>query len=182
MFIEEKMKVFTIFFGMIVMVVTLYGCKSEPVPQLPKATKTTEVTQSEARVSLLQSEAEIQETVQTGGYIYDRKNRRDPFVPLIIPTKKFKKDNRKIGTIESYDITEFTLAAIAKKGTKYYALVVAPDNKSFTIHKGDIIGINGGKVESITRNKVVIVEYTRNYKGELKPRQIILEFRKGEGE
>lgn len=117
------------------------------------------------------------------GYIYNQRGRRDPFIPLIVPTKPVeKKGIIKSGTLEGYDISEFVLSAIARKGKEYFALVVSPDNKSFTIYKGTVIGLNRGKVKAISGDKVVLVEHSRDFKGELRPRQIILEFPKGETE
>ena len=129
----------------------------------------------------LQAEEEaIRAALKQEGYVYQRRGRRDPFTPLIMPLKKQKKDKSKIGTIEGYDLNEFALVAIAKKGKEYYALLVTPDNRSFTVREGDIIGMNNGRVKEITSDKIRMVEYIKNYKGELRPRQIILEFHKGE--
>jgi len=114
------------------------------------------------------------------GYVYERKGRRDPFEPLVKP-KKVKKKGTKIGTLESYDLSDFTLMAIAKKGSEYYALLVTPDNRAFTVVKGMRIGLNKGRVKEITPERVVLAEYSRDYMGELKSREIILELRKGEG-
>jgi|Deesub1362A_J573_1020465.scaffolds.fasta_scaffold01601_13 type IV pilus assembly protein PilP len=114
------------------------------------------------------------------GYVYERRGRRDPFEPLIKP-KRVKKKGTKIGTLESYDLSDFTLMAIAKKGSEYYALLVTPDNRAFTVVKGMRIGLNNGRVKEITSERVVLVEYSRDYMGELKSRKIILELRKGEG-
>lgn len=115
------------------------------------------------------------------GYIYKPKGRRDPFMPLIMPRKKKEKVvSRIMGTLEGYDIGDFKLSAIAKKGDKYYALLIAPDNRAFTVSEGTVIGLHKGRIGKITADKVIIVEYSRDYLGELKPRQIVLELHKGE--
>ncbi len=160
---------------------TLYGCKSEtPLPP-SKISNTRSVKEFEGKPKVPQHEMAIQEASSQEGYIYKQRDRRDPFAPLIVPIqKRQKKDSSKVGTLEGYDIGEFHLVAIAKKDMQYFALLVTPDNRSFTVSKGAIIGLNKGRVEEISRDKIVLVEYTRDYRGELKPRQIILEFYKGE--
>jgi Tfp pilus assembly protein PilP len=130
-------------------------------------------------------EAMLQETTKTNkGYIYKHKGRRDPFMPLIVPKKEKAKKGSRIatGTLESYDISDFTLVAIAEKRGQYYALLVTPDNRSFTVNEGTVIGLHKGRVEKILSDKVIIIEYSRNYRGELRPRQIVLELHKGEVE
>jgi len=122
----------------------------------------------------------IQTPVLHRGYVYKRGDRRDPFEPLIKP-KRVKRAETKAGTLESYDLGDFSLVAIAKKGNEYYALLVTPDNRSFTVVKGMRIGLNRGRVKDISPDRVVLAESFRDYKGELKSRLITLQLRKGEG-
>jgi Tfp pilus assembly protein PilP len=171
----------TIIVSLIMGIFYLYGCSDNPpLPPLGKATSgVTKGVVAEPVVS--GSETEIDDTIVQAGYIYDRRNRKDPFSPLISPVRTLKeKDASKLGTLEGYDLGEFRLSAIANRGTKYFALLITPDNRSFTVNKGNLIGLNRGKIKKISSNEVVLVEYTRNYKGELKPREIILEFHKGD--
>jgi len=129
----------------------------------------------------LKSEAAVQETPKNDkGYVYDRRDRRDPFVPLIETKKKEKKgENRVMGTLTSYDIGDFKILAIAKKGDRRYALLLAPGNRSFTVYEGTVLGINNGKVEKITENEIIIIERIENYLGKIESRQLILELHKG---
>ncbi|GBD97441.1 MAG TPA: hypothetical protein ENG83_08055 [Nitrospirae bacterium] len=178
---KRTMKFFIIFQSIAFLtILSFYGCSSKP--QSPPAT--TSQTQSKTRPRpAAPPKAAIEETPVQEGYIYQQRERRDPFIPLIVPRKKVKKGaGAKVGTLESYDISDFTLAAIAKKGREYFALLTTPDNRSFTVNKGNIIGLNKGKVKEITRDRIVLVEYSRDYMGKLKPREIILEFHKGEVE
>lgn len=162
-------------------VVLFAGCSDTPPPKRPVAVQKQPSAAAPAAQPPL-SELLAEDTSAQQGYIYERKNRRDPFIPLILPTQKvLKKDGLKTGTLESYDIGEFTLAAIAKKGTERIALLVAPDNRSFTVYKGTGIGLYNGTVKEISDKKVVLVEYSRDYTGAMVPREIILELNKGEG-
>lgn len=158
-----------------------YGCKKDTA-SLPKQTvkKTVAKTVTSPESSQPDAEPVVQDSSKQEGYIYEQRGRRDPFTSLIIPTAKTDKDNSKIGTLEGYDLGEFALLAIAKKGAQYYALLVTPDNRSFTVDKGTRIGLSNGKVKEITSDKIVLEEFTRDYLGERIPRQILLEFHKGE--
>lgn len=159
----------------------LSGCSSKPAPPPKKNAKARVAKSENIAPAVTQAAAEVKKEVENAGYVYEQRGRRDPFSSLVVIRNDKKKDDSKIGTLEGYDIGEFLLGAIANKGSTYFALLITPDNRSFTVEEGSVIGLNNGKVKKITGNEIVMVEYVRNYKGELKPRQIILEFRKGEG-
>ncbi|UCD36411.1 MAG: pilus assembly protein PilP [Nitrospiraceae bacterium] len=161
--------------------VFLSGCSEKPAPPPAKTVKPASTAGTAAPVP--QPADEALETGEQEGYVYERRDRRDPFVPLIVPKiSTLKGEGPRAGTLESYDISEFTLAAIAHRGTEFFALITTPDNRSFTVSKGTTVGMNRGKVKDITKDALVIVEYTKDFRGEIKPRQIILEFHKGEVE
>lgn len=178
---NRPIKFYMVFFcTLFLFVLSFFGCSeqpSHPPVQAPKKPQTVTnkpaATQSEAVV--------VEETPEQEGYIYQQRNRRDPFAPLIVPKKKAtKKEGVRPGSLASYDISDFTLAAIAQKGGRYLALLTTPDNRSFTVNKGTSIGLHKGKVQEITKDKIIIIEYSGDYRGELKPRKIILELHKGE--
>ena len=153
----------------------LSGCQKSSAPSA-KAVK-----QAEAAKPDLKAEAAVQEPQNNNqGYVYDRKDRRDPFKPLLEVKKVEKKDEKRImGTLASYDAGDFQVLAIAKKGVRRYALLIAPGNRSFTVYEGTVLGFHNGKVEKITDNEVIIIERTENYLGKIEPRQLILELHKG---
>jgi Tfp pilus assembly protein PilP len=157
------------------------GCSGKPASPPQKSVKAKAAGTGNAAPAMPQVAEVKKKEDESAGYVYEQRGRRDPFSSLVVISKDKKKDDSKIGTLEGYDMSEFVLGAIANKGHKYFALLVAPDNRSFTVEKGSVVGLNRGKVKEITDDKVVMVEYVKNYKGELKPRQIILEFHKGEG-
>lgn len=154
----------------------LSGCKKSSAPPAAPAQ------QAEPAKPELQAEGEVQEAAKNDkGYVYDRKDRRDPFMPLIEVAKKTeKKDEKRVmGTLASYDIGDFQVLAIAKKGNRRYALLLAPGNRSFTVYEGTVLGFHNGKVEKITDNQVIIIEHIENYLGKIESRQLILELHKG---
>lgn len=115
-------------------------------------------------------------------YTYDPRGRRDPFLSLVMMLKQ--KPERRKGTtpFESYSVDEINLLAIAWDNQKYYALIMLPDKKSYTITEGMKLGLYGGKVQKITKDMVIIREYVKDYRGEIKSRDSILKLRKeGEG-
>jgi Tfp pilus assembly protein PilP len=167
--------------AMAIIIMAVYGCgdktPTKPVRQAAPAKAVQPVTTSAAP----EADAALQDMAAHEGYVYQQRDRRDPFVPLVVATKQLGGlVQRKTGTLESYDISEFKLSAIASKGKEYFALLVAPDNRSFTVDKGSVIGLSKGKVNQILRDRVILVEYSKDFRGESKERQIILEFRKGE--
>jgi type IV pilus assembly protein PilP len=114
-------------------------------------------------------------------YAYDAKGKRDPFLSLVTMLKQ-KPERRKGSTpFESYSVDEINLLAIAWDDQKYYALIMLPDKKSYTITEGMKLGLFGGKVQKITKDMIVIREYIKDYRGDLKPKDSILRLRKEEG-
>ncbi len=119
-----------------------------------------------------------EEKVEREAFTYDPKGRRDPFISLIEVAKA--KPIRKKGAtpIETYDVSEIKLSAVVWDSRQYYALIMLPDNKSYTLKKGMTLGLHGGRVEEITRDSVVIREHVMDYKGQLKTKDTILRLRK----
>ena len=167
--------------AMVMIIMAGYGC-SDKKPAMPVRQATTpNAVQPATTPAAPEADTALQEMAAHEGYIYQQRDRRDPFVPLIVAAQTLSgKNARKTGTLESYDLSEFKLSAIATKGTEYFALLVTPDNRSFTVNKGSVIGLNKGKVNQILIDRIILVEYSKDYRGESKERQLILEFRKGE--
>jgi Tfp pilus assembly protein PilP len=180
---SPMMSTIVLFCALIILVLSFYGCKDKPSAPPARTPQKQGTVNTGSQPVAAQPEAVAEEAPEQEGYVYQQRDRRDPFIPLIVPKKKaLKIEGTRAGTLASYDISDFTLAAIAQKGGQYFALLTTPDNRSFTVHKGTSIGLYKGKVQDIAIDKIIITEYTSDYKGELKPRQIILEFHKGEVE
>jgi len=153
----------------------LSGCKKSSAPPATAA-KSAEPAKPDLHVEVAGQEVPN----NNQGYVYDRRDRRDPFMPLIEAVKKETKDDKRvIGTLTSYDIGDFKVLAIAKKGARRYALLVASGNRSFTVYEGTVLGFNNGKIEKITDNEVIVIEHIENYLGKIESRQLILELHKG---
>jgi type IV pilus assembly protein PilP len=112
-------------------------------------------------------------------YAYNPRGRRDPFLSLLA-TAEAKPEKRKgASPIESYDINELKLLAIAWDKDRPYALIRLPDNKTYTIIEGTGIGLRGGTVVRITPEAVLIREYVEDYRGDIKTKDTILKLHKG---
>jgi len=170
------MKKITFFFIIICVLLPLAGCKKEqpivkrpttgkvqPLPQVQPETKEPETTKIEQEV-----------------YLYDAKGKRDPFLSLVTKTKP--EIVKGASPYESYSVQEIILIAIAWDDQKYYAMITLPDKKSYTITEGMKLGLHGGKVEKITKDRMLIREYIKDYRGDIKPKDTILKLRKEEEE
>jgi len=120
------------------------------------------------------------QTVIPEEYKYDAKGRRDPFLSLVAVTKEKQIKKKGASPFESYDINEIKLLAIAWDKNKHFALIRLPDKKTYTITEGMSLGLAGGKVEKIAKDSVVIREYIKDYRGDIKPRDTTLKLHKGE--
>ncbi len=167
-----------LFIIMLFLMVPFTGCKKDkPVEIKPMAEKVKPAEQpGELQV------AEAEKKTDTEGYNYESSGRRDPFLSLVEMTREKPKRKKGATPFESFDIDEIKLLAIAWDDNKYYALIMLPTQKAYTITEGMTLGIYDGKVVQISEDSVVIREYVKDYKGELKPRDSILKLHKGEGE
>lgn len=170
------MKSITLIF-ILCLLLPIGGCKKEPVtvkkPGVQRA-KTVEVKEDK------QQTAETKDIMQVKFYVYDPQGRRDPFLSLVEITKKKPLKKKGASPIESYSLEEMKLLAIASDQESAYALILLPNQKTFTIKEGMVLGLEGGKVEEISAEKVVIREYVKDFRGDLKPKDTILKLHKGE--
>jgi len=152
------------------------GCGKEPVTVKKKGVTKARPAQAEEQPQA----AETKETAQARFYEYDQMGRRDPFLSLIETTKKKPMKKKDAPPIESFSIDEIKLLAIASDRQEGYALILLPNRKTFTIKKGMVLGLEGGTVEEITEETVVIREMIKDYKGDIKQKDTVLKLHKGE--
>ena len=160
------------------LILPFVGCKKEQanvIKPMAEKVKTEEVKKDT-------KESEEAKKVEKEEYLYDSKGRRDPFLSLVTIVKQKPAKKKGATPIESFDLEEIKLLAIARDKNKYYALIMLPDRKTFTITEGMILGLQGGKVEKITENVVTITEYVKDHRGNIKPKDTVLTLHKGEEE
>jgi Tfp pilus assembly protein PilP len=154
------------------------GCgKGKPPAQKPAAEQA-----ASAKIQTPVTEAQGSEEIVKEEYSYDSKGRRDPFLPLIAIQKEKVEKKKGAKPTESFSIDEINLLAIAWDKDRYYALIMLPDKKTFTITEGMTLGLEGGKVEKITKDSVLIREYVKDYRGNIQQRDTVLKLHKGEEE
>jgi Tfp pilus assembly protein PilP len=159
-----------------VLYVPVVACKKQTTPEKkPMAEKVQPAEVKKETKAAVEAPAPAPEE-----YKYDAKGRRDPFLTLVVVSKQKSVKKKGASPFESYDIDEIKLLAIAWDKNKYFALIQLPDKKTYTIVEKMSLGLQGGKVEKITKDTVVIREYVKDYKGDIKPRDGILKLHKGE--
>jgi Tfp pilus assembly protein PilP len=155
--------------------ITLAGCKGKASP--PQSA----VGKPKPAVSAPSASMKEEPKAEKEVYVYEQKGRRDPFMSLVQVSKEKPKRLSGRKPVENFDVDEIKLVAILWDTKQYYALITLPDNKSYTIRKGTTLGLYGGKVEDITKDKVLIREHVKDYRGQPKTKDTILKLRK-EGE
>lgn len=112
------------------------------------------------------------------GVEYNSAGKRDPFVSLAKRPEAQKKTG--IGSLENFDAGELQLIAILWEKGIGYAVLTAPNGKSFTVRQGTKVGLHGGQVSKIAQDSITVREVVRNYKGVLAPKDTVLKLRRGD--
>lgn len=152
------------------------GCKDKGVTVKKPVSQVPAPTSSAASATVQKEGPKVEKEI----YVYDPKGRRDPFMSLVQVSKPKAQRKKGASPIETFDVDEIKLIAIAWDSNQYYALITMPDSKSYTIRKGMTLGLNNGKVIDITRDSVFIREQIKDYKGQPKSKDTILKLRKEE--
>lgn len=152
------------------------GCKDKGVTDKKPVAKAPAPTSSAASATVQKEGPKVEKEI----YVYDPKGGRDPFMSLVQVSKPKAQRKKGASPIETFDVDEIKLIAIAWDSNQYYALITMPDSKSYTIRKGMTLGLNNGKVIDITRDSVFIREQIKDYKGQPKSKDTILKLRKEE--
>ena len=165
----------TAYFSLIFLLIFCAGCtKEEPAVQSPAAQQVMPAPTSEEK-DISQEEKVAWETYQ-----YDAKGKRDPFLSLIAKERQKRVKMTGASPFESYEVDDMELLAIAWDKSKSYALIRFPDGKTYTITEGMTLGLQGGKVQKIMKDAVLIREFVKDYRGDIKPRDVTLKLHKGE--
>jgi len=160
--------------SILLMISLIAGCADTEPKKVVAPHKVTKPT-SETKVKDAAPAPPKEPSMAIVGYDYNPQGRRDPFTSLILKDVSEKKKG--VGPLEQDDIKTFRLIAIVKSGDQYHAMITLPDGKSYTVRKGMKIGIDGGTIESITKDSVVVRQLMKDKTGVLKPKDIILRLR-----
>jgi type IV pilus assembly protein PilP len=118
---------------------------------------------------------------------YDRKGKIDPFEPLFKETVAEKGNQKKVKKrepktpLERIALSQLKLVGIVTAPRGNMAMVEEASGKGYTIRKGTYIGINGGQVDRIEKEKVVISETYEDLSGKTETREVELTILKPPG-
>ena len=90
---------------------------------------------------------------------YDGEGRRDPFEPYKEMTAP--SESSKMGPVlplAKWDVDEIQLVAVRLNSQSPRAMFVTPDNRKFTLGKGERIGRNNGYIGAIRAEEVIVIE------------------------
>lgn len=162
----------------ILLLVPFVGCKKEQATQKKPVAEKVQPAETKKQIKAPEETKKIEQEV----YTYKAKGRRDPFLSLVTVSREKPIRKKGASPVENYDVEELRLIAIAWDEEKYYALIMLPDSKFYTVTEGMTLGLYGGKVQEITRDTMIIREYVKDYRGDTKSKDTILKLRKEEEE
>lgn len=106
-------------------------------------------------------------------YTYDV-SLRDPFVP-VSPQPHHAGEDVECGPLCQYDISQFRINGIVWGISQPAAMLRAPDGKPYIVKVGTPLGRNKGKVVSITKDRIAVLEKYVNYRGEVVTNRVDIE-------
>ena len=122
-------------------------------------------------------------------YVFDPACLRDPFIPIDAvksakaPGQEVAEQEKRLTPLQKFDLSQFKLVAVVMAGDNTRALVEDSGGMGYIIQPGTPIGMRGGHVLSILKDKILVEEYTVNYLGEKKSKTSELKLHPiGEGE
>ncbi len=91
---------------------------------------------------------------------------RDPFqVPAILQAKKAQPRTE----LETFQIKDLKLNGVITGPKKVRAMVTAPNNKTYFVKVGDLLGAREGRVSKINPDSIQIMEYEVDERGKRLP-------------
>ncbi|MFQ5900455.1 MAG: pilus assembly protein PilP [Thermodesulfobacteriota bacterium] len=111
-------------------------------------------------------------------------SRRDPFKPFLRKEQQIVdvKDVKPKTPLQEYNINELKLVGVILGMGRPTAMVEDPAGKGYVIKKGTLIGDRNGKVVTISKDKVIVIERFRDLLGDMQKSEVVLEIPKSEGE
>jgi len=143
--------------------------KALPVPA-GKEKKKTDTQEAKKAFPASASSAPVPEKKETGPELtkYSGEGKVDPFMPLIKnePVKS-KEPARPRTPLERLDYSQMKLVAIVARGEEHVAMVEEASGKGYIVLVGTYIGRNGGVVSNIGKDRVIVHERIKDFKGDM---------------
>ncbi len=100
--------------------------------------------------------------------------KRDPFRTFLYTKKPVT--SFKVGELPllQYAVSSLKVVGIMSRRGKYFAMLQTPDNRSYIITVGSLVGVNRARVVSISGDAVNLVERTYNIFGQMRSMNIVM--------
>lgn len=150
------------------------GCEKKSSPPPQPATQAKPVVKPLPPVQKQQSSAKV--AVNTMPQ-FDFSNKKDPFKPFVVETKKVKpeiKGGSSFGglPIQNYEVNQFKVLGIITGLKENNALVVDPAGKAYVVKSGMEIGKNNGRITRIDTASIEVFEQYRDDGGRFRKRTV----------
>lgn len=96
-------------------------------------------------------------------YVYTSIGKRDPFRSIFDEVggeKEAIEEDTILSPLQDYDVESFIVTAIIWGISSPTAIVQAPDNETYVVRTGTLVGRNWGRVVKIKHDAIVILEQT----------------------
>jgi Tfp pilus assembly protein PilP len=184
----------------VALTVTLMGCDSgsgeEDSPKISdlkaerarvaaKVKKRKGQKEERAKVPAKATEADVESELDTSlaaadsDFIYDPRNRRDPFRSSFWAKAAQKKAPR--GPLEQYELGQLSVTAIVWETNRPRALVTDPGGMAYVVKEGSRVGKNDGLVIHIGDNLVLVKETYVDFAGEQSTKDVEMKIRMSQG-
>lgn len=143
----------------------------------------------EENATEIEKMAEVPEWIKRPPFLYSAEGKPDPFksfmdVKLAKAQKGENKSNKPASPLERFEVSQLKLVGIVwheDRPDKSIAMVELPDGKGFVLKKGSRVGLNGGKVITVNKDQVQILEEAEDVLGDVVTRAIVLKLQTPQG-
>jgi type IV pilus assembly protein PilP len=111
--------------------------------------------------------APIPEIKQVVGFVYEAKNRRDPFTPpedqseaaVAVLDNGIRPDpNRRKEELEQYDLDSLRMVGTLEQDEQTWGLIKTKDGTIHRVSPGNHMGLNDGKITRVSEDKIELIE------------------------
>jgi Tfp pilus assembly protein PilP len=113
------------------------------------------------------------------GYVYEPAGRRDPFISLVGRGQQTQPAAARPPGVPGLLIGEITVKGVLKDRSGFFAMLQAPDNKTYTVRVGD--KLLDGTVKSINQERVIFSQDVNDPLSLVKQREVPKPVRQSEG-
>jgi len=106
----------------------------------------------------------VDEIASSPRFLYDPSGKRDPFKPFDL-APQIDLSGRE--DLERYPLDQLRLTAVMRAGDEPTALIVNRAGHGYTVRKGTKVGLHGGEIVEILDDKLLILESSVNFTGEI---------------